>query len=466
MAKQNESDKLYELESNKYKEQTESEVKNSGFPGDRYILKKDDTNILMENLCFVRNQLYQEILESYGIDLADIDEDGKKSKIDELVDSDPSYSIKYDNEAYVAQETAYVENKLGVVPNLNSIKSNKSIGDLIISMIKNGTFSTESQEQQLLDLLITGPVDMSKVKGWDVDKAVTFLTVHAKSPQQKKIEKDQGKGGECAKYVRMAIEAGGISTAGRPIAAKDYVNFLPKIGFGHYRTIKGKAAYSRLMGGYIVKGDIAVYPRPGGGYGHICMFNGKVWISDFVQPSAWVYGSNNVGTMYLFRFKGVSEVMKEGGITGGINLNLSPGGKMAGAARHTNNPGNITGSGYYGCTGTYGSHEFAIFPNVVLGIRAWFSWINRWITKRGKNTLRLLWYIYAPPSENDTKAYIAAICKKTGLGPDTPLPPVHANKNLYWIFARACFKFECSYSPPDNILEEAWKMYMQNPNLA
>ena len=45
--------------------------------------------------------------------------------------------------------------------------------------------------------------------------------------------------GKCAKYVRTAIEAGGLSTNGHPISAYQYIDFLPKIGFREINKITG-----------------------------------------------------------------------------------------------------------------------------------------------------------------------------------------------------------------------------------
>lgn len=95
--------------------------------------------------------------------------------------------------------------------------------------------------------------------------------------------------GRCAKYVRMGIEAGGISTAGRPVAAQEYVNFLPRIGF------------NQIGSGSPQVGDICVINH--GKYGHISMYCGSQWISDFKQRGPIVYSSGINGVWY-FRYNG------------------------------------------------------------------------------------------------------------------------------------------------------------------
>jgi len=105
---------------------------------------------------------------------------------------------------------------------------------------------------------------------------------------------------QCAKYVRQAIEAGGISTAGRPVSACKYKNFLPTIGFNLIGQIRGKIDQAKWSNKNARPGDIAVMNH--GEHGHICMWSGKQWISDFRQNNMWPYGGE--GTCYIFRYNG------------------------------------------------------------------------------------------------------------------------------------------------------------------
>ena len=88
--------------------------------------------------------------------------------------------------------------------------------------------------------------------------------------------------GYCARYVRYAIEAGGINTAGRPGSAKDYDTFLAGKGFNvisslNYQPVAGDIA---VMESFM--GAIKYHP-----HGHIQMYNGTKWISDFRQNGFW-----------------------------------------------------------------------------------------------------------------------------------------------------------------------------------
>lgn len=104
--------------------------------------------------------------------------------------------------------------------------------------------------------------------------------------------------GRCAKYVRLMLEAGGLNTTGRPVSACNYVNFLPKIGFRHIATITGKTLQAQWSSTNALPGDISVMSH--GKHGHICMFTGVQWLSDFPQNNMWPYVGD--GTCNIFRF--------------------------------------------------------------------------------------------------------------------------------------------------------------------
>jgi len=100
-----------------------------------------------------------------------------------------------------------------------------------------------------------------------IDDMIKLLDAHAHASSQ----------GQCAKYVRLAIEAGGVTIAPpRPVYAKDYGPKLASLGFSKVEATD-----------YVPrKGDIAVIQPPKGQTaGHIQIYNGTNWVSDFVQGS-------------------------------------------------------------------------------------------------------------------------------------------------------------------------------------
>ena len=133
-----------------------------------------------------------------------------------------------------------------------------------------------------------------KFPGWNVGKSAQILT-----------EKSKDKSSHaCAKYIREALEAGGISTAGHPINAKEYhtKNFLLNKNFKLIKTI---TSYKEALDQKGVLGDIAVMTSPSGGDGHICMWNGEQWVSDFKQNRLYPYqSSGNDFGIWIYRWNG------------------------------------------------------------------------------------------------------------------------------------------------------------------
>ncbi len=102
---------------------------------------------------------------------------------------------------------------------------------------------------------------------YSVDLAVKYIDANAHPISQSK----------CAMYVRKAIEAGGgVIPLPRPLDAKDYGPVLAKLGFAKIPAV----TYAPQ------RGDIAVLQPPKGRTsGHIQMFNGSIWVSDFRQKA-------------------------------------------------------------------------------------------------------------------------------------------------------------------------------------
>jgi len=107
------------------------------------------------------------------------------------------------------------------------------------------------------------------IKPWNREKAIQHLEGHAESQSQHK----------CAKYVRRAIEAGGISLdrslnpTGEKQSAYGYGPVLEDAGFKPVPEGTPPQA-----------GDVVIFPKtPDYEHGHAAMFNGEKWISDFEQ---------------------------------------------------------------------------------------------------------------------------------------------------------------------------------------
>ncbi len=145
----------------------------------------------------------------------------------------------------------------------------------------HGSFLSTSPERDT-DSGTGGTPGGANKEGWDINAAVAHLN---SSAEPRSI-------GYCARYVRQAMEAGGLSTAGRPGSAKGYVSFLPSIGFTEIET----SSY--------IPGDIVVFDAvPGHVHGHIAMWNGSQWVSDFKQRSMIVASGYSNGTYHIYRWQ-------------------------------------------------------------------------------------------------------------------------------------------------------------------
>lgn len=84
------------------------------------------------------------------------------------------------------------------------------------------------------------------------------------------------------------------------------------------------------------------------------------------------------------------------------------------------NPGNIRRSGvrYKGEVRPSTDPAFKQFGSMALGYRAIFVLLDTYRRRYSLDTVRGMISRWAPPSENDTEAYIGAVCRQTGLAPD------------------------------------------------
>lgn len=102
--------------------------------------------------------------------------------------------------------------------------------------------------------------------------------------------------GHCARAIRMALEAGGLDTTGRPAYAGDYDSFLPTIGF---IQVEYGPDYVPQPGDIVVH-ESTSENRP---EGHIAMYDGANWISDYYQRDMFggqAYRDNNDFTIWRY----------------------------------------------------------------------------------------------------------------------------------------------------------------------
>ena len=117
----------------------------------------------------------------------------------------------------------------------------------------------------------------------NIDAAVKYLVSHAK-PHSVHL---------CAGYVAAALHAGGFKFKNQGAAYQYRTNgILKSIG---YREIPKPKSFK--------KGDITITERNSAHkYGHMAMYSGKQWISDFKQSSEFVYDKKIQPPVHYYRY--------------------------------------------------------------------------------------------------------------------------------------------------------------------
>ena len=120
---------------------------------------------------------------------------------------------------------------------------------------------------------------LSNIFSVDIDSAVRHLVANSAANSK----------GWCAKYVANALVAGGFKFE-RQASAYMY----------HTKGIMTKMGYKEISKpSYFQKGDITVTEKNSNHpHGHIAMYSGTQWISDFRQKSEFVYSKNQPPVHY------------------------------------------------------------------------------------------------------------------------------------------------------------------------
>lgn len=132
---------------------------------------------------------------------------------------------------------------------------------------------TQAPQPQTRKPVLTKPNIPKSFNGFNVDLAVDYLTKNAKNAST----------GYCARSVRLALEYGGIRMPKNPQHAYLYNNYLGSMGFK--QILQSGYTGNSLPENYTPqKGDIIVVSaNKNHPSGHISMYNGEQWISDFKQ---------------------------------------------------------------------------------------------------------------------------------------------------------------------------------------
>ena len=117
---------------------------------------------------------------------------------------------------------------------------------------------------------------------FDTSAASQYLLKHANSKSTHR----------CAAYVRQGLQAGGVNMDDRPRKAGQYLAYFRR-----------KPQWTEINPSEVQQGDVCVTVNSGDG--HISMWTGQNWVSDFIQrgPHVYTYAIDGKNTFY-FRYTG------------------------------------------------------------------------------------------------------------------------------------------------------------------
>lgn len=136
---------------------------------------------------------------------------------------------------------------------------------------------------------------------------------------------------------------------------------------------------------------------------------------------------------------------------GGDRVTAGDGGKPVPRGIRNNNPGNLRPSSAYTWRGETGADEahYLIFDTAHNGLRAMAINLLNQQRKHGLHSLREIFTKYAPPSENNTTAYIASMAVALNVGPDDTLD-LWRDREQFELLCRAVIRHENGVQPYDD----------------
>lgn len=125
------------------------------------------------------------------------------------------------------------------------------------------------------------------------------------------------------------------------------------------------------------------------------------------------------------------------------------------------NPGNIRRSAvrYRGEVHPSTDPAFRQFETMEWGYRAVFVLLDTYRRRYGLRTVRGMIARWAPPSENRTEAYVAAVVRMTGIGPDEQIDTRDARTMIP--LAAAISRVENGVEADREQVEGGWRLFME-----
>lgn len=122
-----------------------------------------------------------------------------------------------------------------------------------------------------------------------------------------------------------------------------------------------------------------------------------------------------------------------------------------------NNPLNIRiGNKWQGEVKNPTDKAFEQFISMEYGLRAGFIILRRYIRNYGRNTIARIVAAWAPANENNTRAYVLAVSKRTRLNYDMPVR--FQDKDVMCSIVSAMIEVECGQSVSMDLIRKGYDM--------
>jgi predicted chitinase len=212
-----------------------------------------------------------------------------------IIDGD---NVNNNREGTIASMAYWAANGLNQKANVGT--ENKHV-DAITTVINSATDSYSARQNHFKKAYRIFNVDiclsklekkneepkLGKSEKYDIEKAVDHVNNNAHSKSK----------GKCALYIRQAINAGGIT--GIYGHAREYYDTDKLINKGFTKIGTDINSINLQKGDIVAFGAVKGHP-----YGHIAMWNGTQWISDFKQKSFWVANQYSIEKKYaIYRWE-------------------------------------------------------------------------------------------------------------------------------------------------------------------
>ena len=126
-----------------------------------------------------------------------------------------------------------------------------------------------------------------------------------------------------------------------------------------------------------------------------------------------------------------------------------------------NNPLNIrinSANNWAGKVSPNTDGAFEQFSSMAYGFRAAFVLIRNYVNNYGATTVQAIISKWAPNNENNTQAYINAVCRNTEFSPTTNINPYNQEQMCKLVYAMAIV--ENGYTPNWYDVNAGWNLYI------